>query len=292
MEFFDELIMCLQQECRDVSKMRLSDETAREFFSASERPVISSPTASSLEQFAASSKEKHTSASPTPSAKPSRQPLVNPLTATPSPTVTAQESRPPMPVTQIDWSQFTTIDELMNFAQGCQRCNLCHERKNVVFGEGNPEAELLFIGEGPGADEDASGRPFVGKAGELLTKMITAMQFSREEVYIANIVKCRPPGNRDPQDNEAALCLGILRRQIELIKPRVIVTLGNIPLRFLLRLDKITRERGKWQRYGDIPVMPTFHPAYLLRNESAKRDVWNDLLQVMKIFGKIPNIRR
>ena len=180
-----------------------------------------------------------------------------------------------------------TLDELNAAAQKCQKCPLCKERKTVVFGEGSPNADLMFIGEGPGYDEDQQGRPFVGKAGELLTKMISAMQFSREQVYIANIVKCRPPKNRNPLPEEAAVCLPYLKRQIELIQPKVIVILGAVPLKYLLNKSGITRIRGQWDSYNGIKVMPTFHPAYLLRDPKAKGVTWSDLQQVMKLFGKV-----
>jgi len=180
-----------------------------------------------------------------------------------------------------------SLDKLCSTAQKCQKCPLCTSRKNVVFGEGSPNADLMFIGEGPGYDEDQQGRPFVGKAGDLLTKMITAMQFTREQVYIANIVKCRPPKNRNPLPEEAAVCLPYLQRQIELIQPKVIVILGAVPLKYLLNKTGITRLRGQWDSYNNIKVMPTFHPAYLLRDPSAKAVTWGDLQQVMKLFGKI-----
>ena len=180
-----------------------------------------------------------------------------------------------------------TLTELNSTAQKCQKCSLCASRKNVVFGEGSPEADLMFIGEGPGYDEDQQGRPFVGKAGDLLTKMITAMQFSREQVYIANIVKCRPPKNRNPLPEEAIACLPYLKRQIELIQPKVIVILGAVPLKHLLNKSGITRLRGQWDSYNNIKVMPTFHPAYLLRDPKAKGVTWSDLQQVMKLFGKV-----
>ena len=179
-----------------------------------------------------------------------------------------------------------SFEQLADTAMSCQKCPLAAERKNVVFGEGAPQADLMFIGEGPGFDEDMQGRPFVGKAGQLLTKMINAMQFSREEVYIANIVKCRPPKNRNPLPEEADACLPYLKRQIELINPKVIVVLGAVPLRFLLNKTGIMRQRGNWDNYNGIKVMPTFHPAYLLRNPNAKRETWNDLQQVMQVFGK------
>jgi DNA polymerase len=150
----------------------------------------------------------------------------------------------------------------------------------------------MFIGEGPGYDEDQQGIPFVGKAGQLLTKMINAMQFARSDVYIANIVKCRPPGNRNPEPDEVEACIPYLHRQIESIKPEVIVLLGAVPLRALLGGRSIRRERGQWRDFQGITVMPTFHPSYLLRLPEAKRDVWDDLQQVMRRLGKDPQATR
>lgn len=186
-----------------------------------------------------------------------------------------------------------TLEEMFQLVQSCRHCALGNTRTNAVFGEGNPQARLMFIGEGPGGDEDRLGRPFVGRAGQLLDKMILAMQFTREEVYIANVVKCRPPGNRVPSPDEAIACIGYLKRQIQLIQPEVIVLLGATAVSFLLgKTEGITRLRGKWLAYEGIPVMPTFHPAFLLRQESAKRDAWNDLKMVMKVFGKEPPLPR
>ncbi len=181
-----------------------------------------------------------------------------------------------------------TLEELQRQAKNCKLCALNKTRQNVVFGEGDPHAKLMFIGEGPGADEDASGRPFVGRAGQLLDKMISAMQFSREEVYIANVVKCRPPNNRAPAPEEAEACAGYLKRQIELVSPEVIVLLGASAAKYLLdRHEGITRLRGNFLDYCGIPVMPTYHPAFLLRQESAKREAWSDLQKVMAKFGKV-----
>jgi DNA polymerase len=170
----------------------------------------------------------------------------------------------------------------------CRACGLCQTRTTTVPGEGNPGAELVFVGEGPGADEDAQGRPFVGKAGELLTAMIQAMGFSREEVYIANVVKCRPPGNRTPEPGEVAACLPYLDRQLLAIRPKIIVALGNTPLRALTGDDKlgITAHRGKMLAWRGIPLLPTFHPAYLLRNPPAKKPCWEDLKAVVQFLGR------
>lgn len=177
--------------------------------------------------------------------------------------------------------------ELQQCAMQCAACPLASTRNNVVFGCGSTETELMFIGEGPGADEDAQGIPFVGRAGELLTKMIKAMKYDRSEVYIANIVKCRPPENRNPSDDEAAACIPLLKRQIALIRPKAIVLLGAVPVKYLMGKTGITRLRGNWMDYEGIPVMPTYHPAYLLRNPAAKADVWKDLQQVMALLGKL-----
>ena len=179
------------------------------------------------------------------------------------------------------------LESLKRQALACRSCPLCEQRTNVVFGEGDPHAQLMFIGEGPGFDEDRLGRPFVGKAGQLLDKMITAMQFTREGVYICNIVKCRPPGNRVPMPEEAEACLPYLKAQIALVSTQVIVLLGATAAHYLLgRQEGITRLRGRWLDYDGIPVMPTYHPAFLLRKPEAKRDAWNDLQQVMAKFNK------
>lgn len=168
----------------------------------------------------------------------------------------------------------------------CRRCPLHRTRRHLVFGEGNPEAELVFVGEAPGADEDAQGRPFVGQAGQLLTKIIAAMGLERDEVYICNILKCRPPGNRNPLPEEIALCEPFLIRQIEAISPRVICALGTFAARTLLKSDApISGLRGRFHSFLGIPVMPTYHPAYLLRNAGAKRQAWEDVQGVMKILG-------
>ena len=180
-----------------------------------------------------------------------------------------------------------TLEAVREMLADCRRCALCRGRTRLVFGEGDPRARLMFIGEGPGFDEDRTGRPFVGRAGQLLDKMIAAMQFTREEVYIANIVKCRPPDNRAPAPEEAACCLPFLRRQIDLVRPEVIVLLGAVAVKYLLDTTAgIMKMRGKWTHYENIPVMPTFHPAFLLRQEAAKREAWQDLQQVMARFGK------
>jgi DNA polymerase len=167
----------------------------------------------------------------------------------------------------------------------CTRCKLHTGRTNLVFGVGNPESPLMFVGEGPGADEDEQGIPFVGRAGQLLTQIIKAMGYERDEVYIANVVKCRPPGNRNPEPDEIEQCEPFLLRQIDVIQPKVIVALGKFAAQTLLRTnDPISRLRGRFHRLGGTRVMPTFHPSYLLRTPSAKREVWEDMKQVMAVL--------
>lgn len=164
----------------------------------------------------------------------------------------------------------------------CHRCKLAEGRQHIVFGEGNPNAELVFIGEAPGADEDRQGIPFVGRAGKLLTKMIIAMGKTREDIYICNILKCRPPGNRDPESDEVAACEQFLLKQIQVIRPRVIAGLGRVAVQTLLQTKKpIGQLRGQWHLYHDIKFMPTFHPAYLLRSPAAKKPAWDDLQKIM-----------
>lgn len=169
----------------------------------------------------------------------------------------------------------------------CQHCKLCKTRKQIVFGVGNPVADICFVGEGPGADEDLQGEPFVGKAGQLLTQMIKAMGYQREEVYICNVVKCRPPNNRDPEEEEVLACQSYVLRQIEVIRPRVLVALGKHAA-WMLCGEKvpITRMRGTWKQHRGIPLMPTFHPSYLLRNPDEKRPVWEDLKAVLRHLGR------
>lgn len=174
------------------------------------------------------------------------------------------------------------LDSLAAFLDGCSRCGLSEKRRTIVFGEGASDARVMFVGEGPGAEEDRTGRPFVGQAGQLLDGMIRALGFDRSEVYIANVVKCRPPGNRDPEDGEMAACALFLDRQVELIRPRVIVALGRVATRRLTGTSRpMGALRGRWSSYRGIPLMPTFHPAYLLRQPRDKADVWADLKAVL-----------
>lgn len=168
----------------------------------------------------------------------------------------------------------------------CNSCKLSEKRNNIVFGEGSSSADIMFIGEGPGREEDIQGRPFVGDAGKLLTNLIVKLGLKREDVYIANIVKCRPPSNRNPEDDEVASCRPFLEEQIDMIKPKVIVCLGRIAAQVLLKVKTpISRMRGNFFQYNDISVMPTFHPAYLLRNPKDKWLTWDDMQKVLKKLG-------
>jgi DNA polymerase len=169
----------------------------------------------------------------------------------------------------------------------CRRCPLCESRNRIVFGQGHAMAELMFVGEAPGADEDAQGLAFVGRAGQLLTDMVEkGMKMKRSDVFIANVIKCRPPGNRPPETNEVTTCQPFLEAQIKAIQPRVIVALGATAGKFMARTgDPISKFRGRFSSWDGIPVMPTYHPAYLLRNPSAKKTVWEDLKLVMDVLG-------
>ncbi len=170
----------------------------------------------------------------------------------------------------------------------CVKCRLSIARKSIVFGEGSPESKLMFIGEAPGAEEDNTGRPFVGRAGQLLTKIIESINLKREDVYIANIIKCRPPDNRNPMDDEIALCVPFLKEQISIIKPEIICTLGKFATEFIIGNDKgaISSVRGKEFNYEGITVIPTYHPSYLLRNPSAKRETWEDMKKIRGLYFK------
>jgi DNA polymerase len=181
----------------------------------------------------------------------------------------------------------TSLAQLREEIGDCQRCKLHRGRTNLVFGVGNPNAELLFVGEGPGADEDLQGEPFVGRAGQLLDRMIAAMGLTRSEVYICNIVKCRPPGNRNPEPDEIATCVPFLHKQIAAVNPRVIVALGKVAVQTLLNdPSPISRLRGHWREARGKPLMPTFHPAYLLRSPNEKAKAWEDLKAVVHQLGR------
>ncbi len=203
----------------------------------------------------------------------------------PSPFVSASPvaSPAPLPPPAAGGSAGEMLAALAAQLADCRRCRLCEGRTQVVFGVGNPQARLMFIGEGPGQEEDRLGEPFVGRAGRLLDAMLQALGLPRREVYIANVVKCRPPGNRDPQDDEVAACRPFLERQVELVNPQVIVTLGRVAARHLLGRSEAMRElRGRWTSWRGRRVLPTYHPAFLLRTPSAKAEAWRDLKEVRR----------
>jgi len=178
-------------------------------------------------------------------------------------------------------SEAPTLEEIRRELGDCKRCKLHRTRSTIVFGEGSKKAKLMFIGEGPGYDEDVQGRPFVGKAGQLLTKIIQSIHLEREEVYITNIIKCRPPQNRNPEPDEIQSCHPFLQKQIQSIRPKMICALGTFAAQTLLSTDaKITSLRGRVFELGGIKVLPTYHPAYLLRNPERKREVWEDMKQI------------
>jgi len=199
-----------------------------------------------------------------------------------------RETSPIIPVAAVRSANTDTLAIIKaDIGPDCSRCKL-HTlgRKQVVFGVGNPNADLMFVGEAPGADEDIQGEPFVGRAGQLLTKIIEAINLRREDVYIANVIKCRPPQNRNPEPDEVQQCEPFLFRQIDVIKPKVVVALGKFAAQSLLKTtDPITRIRGREYRYRDAILMPTYHPAYLLRNPSSKREVWEDMKRVRELLG-------
>ena len=195
-----------------------------------------------------------------------------------------QPDVPPADSPPEDPATITTLESLLFQFRNCQRCGLSETRNRFVFGTGNSRPRLMFIGEGPGAEEDIQGLPFVGRAGALLTGFILALGLTRDDVYITNVVKCRPPQNRNPEPEETLACRPILLRQIELLKPALIVTLGNVPLKALRpTAGGITRERGHLFTFESTPVLPTFHPSYLLRNTSAIRECWQDFKQAFAI---------
>ena len=195
--------------------------------------------------------------------------------------VAAADAQPDQPVVGRE-----TLSAIRADLGDCQRCGLVKGRKNIVFGVGNPAASLMFVGEAPGRDEDIQGEPFVGEAGQLLTKIIQAMGLGREDVYICNVLKCRPPENRNPHQEEIEACGPFLLRQVKAIAPKAIIALGTFATQTLLESkEPISRLRGRFHDYHGIPLMPTFHPAFLLRSPEKKREVWADVQQVMKLLS-------
>ena len=213
--------------------------------------------------------------------------------ATRSPAAPSEPSVTETPAVPVSEGQGCELELVRQELGECRRCRLGTGRTNLVFGVGNPLARLVFVGEAPGAEEDQQGIPFVGEAGQLLTKIIGAMGFRRDEVYICNVLKCRPPQNRNPQPDEIEKCHPFLLRQLRAIEPEVIVALGTFAAQTLLRTkEPISKLRGVFHDYHGISLMPTFHPAYLLRNAGMKREVWDDMQKVMKRLGKEAPVKR
>jgi uracil-DNA glycosylase family 4 len=248
-------------------------------------------------------KKSPTKAVPAPAPKSFPQPKAAPLPLTPPKAVPlAKVAAAPAALpsaTRIDGPMLSTEEKKKQLAamdvkevRGCIKCRLCEGRTQTVFGEGDVDARVMFVGEGPGRTEDETGRPFVGRAGELLTKMIGAMGLAREQVYIANVVKCRPPDNRTPAPDEVATCTPYLERQLKIIRPKAIVTLGLPASRYLLNSTlSMGKLRGQWQSWRGIPLMPTFHPSYVLRvyTPETRAAVWSDLKQVMELLAEPPS---
>jgi DNA polymerase len=214
------------------------------------------------------------------------------LGKTTAPAFQALEKSPPPTAAEIAAAQ-AKLKEIAQQVAGCQKCVLCKKRTNTVPGQGAPRPDIMFVGEGPGEDEDLQGLAFVGRAGQLLTRMIIRMGLTREQVFIGNIVKCRPPGNRTPLPDEMAACLPYLREQISILKPKVIICLGGSAVKGLLNNQTgITRLRGQWQKYQGVDVMPTYHPSFLLRGGGEEKarwwEVWDDLAAVLKKIGREP----
>jgi len=251
--------------------------------------------------LASLNRPRQTAAPIVPASRLTPAPAPTPLAAPPTIVEPARPAAIPAPARAPSSAEkAAAVESLRQRALACVKCpNLASSRKNVVFGVGNMDAELMFVGEAPGADEDAQGEPFVGAAGQLLTRIIQAMGLNRQDVYIANILKCRPDtpgqkrGNRKPTSEEMATCIPYLQEQIDLIKPRVLVALGGVSIEGLIQQSGITRLRGQWQSYRGIPLMPTFHPSFLLHREGSgervamaeKRKVWEDMMQVMEKLG-------
>ncbi len=277
-------------EAASPSAVSVSERAAPQSSTAALAPAITAPpNARALGGSAASSAVAPAAATASPASAPG---AATPLVAAAPPLVAAglscaERARAP--------EILQRLRVLNEQAQSCTRCGLHAERRQAVFARGDGSSGVCFVGEGPGADEDAQGYPFVGAAGQLLDRMIEAMGLSRDEVYVCNIVKCRPPKNRKPEPEEMAACLPFLQEQIELLQPAVLVALGATAVQGLLGTSEgITRLRGKWKLYrGRVPVMPTFHPAYLLRTPGAKREVWEDLQAVLRQLGRaVPERRR
>ncbi len=281
--FFDDTIKTLSIESESAKFANVTPETLTEFYSVSGIPSpapqqIQTPPAYSPPQPAQRNNSNY------------EQQKTQPVATTPN--TQQQTIVPTAPVPQGMSADDIVAISKMDLAKverslkTCNRCPLYLERKNPIIGAGNPTADLMFISEGPSIAEDEQGIPLIGEDGQLLTGMINAMQFSRSDVYITHIIKCRTPKNRKPEKPEVEACMEFLKQQIKLINPKVIITLGAVPLQYLLNQRSITQSRGQWMMYQGIKVMPIFHPSYLNRNPMAKKETWSDLQLVMKYFGK------
>lgn len=224
-------------------------------------------------------------AAPELTVPPPPPPVLEPVLETPAVMPRAVEPGPAADIRLAD------LKSLADLVATCSRCRLAEGRKSVVFGAGNPNADLMLIGEGPGAEEDRQGLPFVGPAGELLTRIIQAIEMKRDDIYIANVVKCRPPGNRDPQPDEVQACRGYLEKQVTLVRPRLLVALGRVAAQALLGNESpIGQLRGRWYQAFGVPTMVTYHPAALLRNPALKRPTWEDMQQVRDRLRSLDNV--
>jgi DNA polymerase len=211
------------------------------------------------------------------------RPIIPKQTKAPEKKISATRHHTPIIRKQTFNKTNDTLTKLLKEVKACTKCKLHQTRTQIVFGAGDPKSRVVFVGEAPGFDEDKTGKPFVGAAGQLLTRIIHAMHLNRDMVYICNILKCRPPNNRRPEPDEMAECIGFLKTQLDIIQPEIICTLGSTASQALLNVKtSITGMRGRFYDYKGIPVMPTFHPSYLLRNESKKKEVWHDMQLIMK----------
>jgi uracil-DNA glycosylase len=267
---------------------------SRDLTAPEHRRIVLDSVRDYLEQLAEEGLEGLPATTPARAAAPKAAAPAAKLEAPAAPRVAPDGASPrpaPAPVELISrypgLEKTATLEELSAFIGDCKRCKLAPLRTHLVFGVGNPHADLMFVGEGPGADEDARGEPFVGRAGQLLTDIIErGMGLKRADVYICNVIKCRPPDNRNPEPDEVAACEPFLMRQIDLVRPRAIVALGTFAVHALLKIKTpISRLRGNWQEVRGVKLMPTFHPAYLLRSPGEKRLVWQDIQEVMKLLG-------
>jgi len=253
----------------------------------SDRPYSRKLIIDSIRDYTAQLIEEGLEGLPAPPVVPARPATSAVPTSTPAAAIAPPAGANELSTLYPGLGETADLTALRSFIGQCQRCKLHSGRTHLVFGIGDPRARLMFVGEAPGADEDAQGEPFVGRAGQLLTDIIErGMHLKRSEVYICNVIKCRPPGNRNPESDEVAACQPFLWRQIALVKPEVIVGLGTFAVHALLATKTpIGKLRGHWQRVQGVPMMPTFHPAYLLRNPADKRLVWADIQEVMRALG-------